>query len=543
MVATVLGGIGVFLLGMVLMSDALKALGGGALRRVLTRFVAGPMSGLVSGAAATALVQSSTATTLTTIGFVSAGLLTFPQAVGVIFGANIGTTSTGWLVSLLGFKLSIGAIAMPLVFAGVLIRLLTRERVASSGIALAGFGLIFVGIDLLQSGMAGLAERFSPADFPGAGLGGRAVLVVLGLLMTVIMQSSSAAVATTLTALHAGTINLDQAAAMVIGQNIGTAVTSAIAGFGASAPAKRTAVAHILFNVITGIVAFALLPVFTYMIRGLAEAAGNEPGAVALAAFHTAFNVLGVAMLLPAVGPFSKLVIRLVPLRGPVLTRFLDDTVATLGPVAVEAARRTVIEIALVVTEAARAVVSTEGGYRAATERLDTAQEALRETRRFLGRLGAGPQTRDEQRRHLASLHAIDHVTRLIEACRESEPARASSRDPQLRELSLRLGDALRATRDWLSVPAGPSPVPELERTSSQIAALRREQRALVLERIARGGVDPDETLAELEAMRWIDRIAYHLWRTAHHLQERPPREPAGPAEVHEEPGAPPAAR
>ncbi|MFP5380591.1 MAG: Na/Pi symporter, partial [Vicinamibacteria bacterium] len=180
-----------------------------------------------AGAGITALVQSSSATTLATIGFVSAGLLSLPNAIGVVIGANIGTTATGWLVSLLGLKLSIGKIAMPLIGVGALLRLLARERLAQAGLALAGFGVIFVGIDALQAGMAALAGRVDPAQFPVAGLAGRLLLVLLGVLMTVIMQSSSAAVATTLTALSGGAITLDQAAALVIGQNVGTTVTAA----------------------------------------------------------------------------------------------------------------------------------------------------------------------------------------------------------------------------------------------------------------------------------------------------------------------------
>jgi len=239
-----LGGIGLFLLGMILMTDGLKTAAGNALRKALARFTGGPLSALLSGATLTALVQSSSATTLATIGFVSAGILTFEQAVGVVFGANLGTTSTGWLVSLLGFKVSIAAFALPMVGAGALANLLGRGRWRAAGLAVAGFGLIFVGIDQLQVGMAGLATRLDPSMLPGDNLAGRLALVGLGVLMTVVMQSSSAAVATTLAALHAGTIGLDHAAALVIGQNVGTTVTAGLAAIGASTAARRTALAH-----------------------------------------------------------------------------------------------------------------------------------------------------------------------------------------------------------------------------------------------------------------------------------------------------------
>ncbi|MEQ9617203.1 MAG: Na/Pi symporter, partial [Phycisphaerales bacterium] len=248
MILETMGGLGLFLLGMMLLTDGLKQLAGQAMKKLLARFVRGPFSGLTTGALFTALIQSSSATTLTTIGFVSAGLITFQQAVGVVFGANIGTTSTGWIVSLLGLKISLGAVSPPLILLGVLLRLFSRDRFAALGGALAGFALIFFGIGVMQTGMEDLAARIDPASIPGDGLTGRFLLVLIGVVMTVVMQSSSAAVAATLIAVDSGAIGFEQAAALVVGQNIGTTVTAAIASIGASTPAKRTALAHIAFN-------------------------------------------------------------------------------------------------------------------------------------------------------------------------------------------------------------------------------------------------------------------------------------------------------
>ncbi len=192
-----LGGIGLFLLGMVLLTDGIKTLAGTALREILKRFIRGPVSGMITGTGLTAILQSSSATMLTTIGFVSAGLITFPQAIGVIFGANLGTTSTGWIVSILGFKLSIGAAALPMIFAGALMRLLLRGRGASLGTAAAGFGLLFLGIAMMQDGMGGLSERIDVTGFTGEGIPGVLLLVGVGIIMTMVMQSSSAAMAPT----------------------------------------------------------------------------------------------------------------------------------------------------------------------------------------------------------------------------------------------------------------------------------------------------------------------------------------------------------
>jgi phosphate:Na+ symporter len=163
---SILGGVGLFLLGMTVMTDGLKALAGSALRAVLAKAAATPLRGAFWGAIATLIVQSSSATTMTTIGLVSAGLLTFPQGLGLVFGANVGTTGTGWLVALIGVRVSLTAAALPMIFVGALVKLLGSGRIAGAGAALAGFALVLFGLTTLQQGMGGLAERLHPATFP-----------------------------------------------------------------------------------------------------------------------------------------------------------------------------------------------------------------------------------------------------------------------------------------------------------------------------------------------------------------------------------------
>src|SRR5262244_3303901 len=187
----VLGGVGLFLLGMSVMTGGLKALAGSGLRTTLSKAAATPLSGAFWGAFVTLIVQSSSATTMTTIGLVSAGLLTFSQGLGLVFGANVGTTGTGWLIALIGVRVSLTAAALPMIFIGALIKMLGRGRLSASGAALAGFALVLFGLTTLQQGMGGLAERLHPADLPavlaGSGAGwfasmfGILTLVVVGL--------------------------------------------------------------------------------------------------------------------------------------------------------------------------------------------------------------------------------------------------------------------------------------------------------------------------------------------------------------------------
>src|SRR3974390_2082520 len=292
---SVLGGVGLFLLGMSVMTAGLKGLAGSGLRTVLSKAAATPLSGAFWGAVVTLLVQSSSATTMTTIGLVSAGLLTFPQGLGLVFGANVGTTGTGWLVALIGVRVSLSSYALPMIFVGALIKLMGRGRTAAAGASMAGFALVLYGLTTLQQGMGGAAEQLHPSDLPAvlgapgvgwlSGLLGLLSLVVAGLVMTAVMQSSTAAIAVTLSAYYAGAIGLDQGCALIIGQNIGTATSSAMAAIGASTTAKRLALAYILFKVIAAVIALVLFPI---TIPLLVRASSAVDGVTLLAAYHTA---------------------------------------------------------------------------------------------------------------------------------------------------------------------------------------------------------------------------------------------------------------
>jgi len=511
MMTGILGGIGIFLLGMILLTEGLKAAAGNALRAMVQRFTRGPGTALVSGAALTALVQSSSATTLTTIGFVSAGLLSFPAAVAVIFGANLGTTSTGWLVSTIGFKVSLSAVAFPLVGVGAILRLLGRGRGAHAGMALAGFGLIFVGIDVLRIGMEGLAAMVDPAAFPGATLLGRILLVGIGLVMTVVMQSSSAAVTTTLTALHTGSIGLEQAAFLVIGQNMGTTVKAALASIGGSIPVKRTALAHILFNLVTGVLGLLLL---RPLLAGAIFLAGPDDPEVALAIFHSAFNLIGVLVLFPVLGRFSGTIERLIPEPEPTLTRHLHPSVAQLPPVAIEAARRSTESVARVLFERCRRVL--EAGGRTPVQdpygERRQAGEAIAQIRTFVSGLRTAPTQEDEHARHLSLLHAVDHLDGFLGALGDLEGVGVVAdggavQGRRILDGPLDFGGG--AIRDATL----------LEAASRQLSELRKSHRARILEATARGELDPAHAWEEIEVIKVLDRLGYHAWRAVRHLR------------------------
>lgn len=518
-VASVIGGVGLFLLGMILMTDGLKALAGDALRSILSKYTTNRWSAVGAGAGITAVVQSSSATTVATIGFVSAGLLPFSNAVGVIIGANLGTTSTGWLVSLLGLKFSIGKIILPVIGLGAFAKLVTRGRLAQLGETLAGFGVIFVGIDILQAGMADLAVHFDPSSWPQATVGGRALLLLIGAAMTVVMQSSSAAVATTLAALSGGTINLEQAAALVVGQNVGTTITAAIAAIGGSAPAKRTALAHIIFNLVTAAVAFAVLPWFTLGIEEIAEDGLGGDHAVTIAAFHTAFNLLGAVMFVPMLPQYARFIEKRFKLKGNPLTQHLDASLLQVPTVALDAVRNVLKEIGATVYESLADVLRGEKKWFGGSD-INEADEALDETRRFLSRIPPPETAGFEFQRRLSTLHAVDHLERLLKELNDPQAVAVARGNEELRRVADEMIAMLHELSKQLRDPAVEPNARRAEVFSQRLAEDRRTARPAILQATAERKLDPDQALTELHAQRWLDRLGYHTWRSAHHLRE-----------------------
>src|SRR5690554_4666649 len=244
-----LGGLGLLLLGMQLLTDGLKAAAGSHLQDFLERSTQTRARAAVSGFAVTALVQSSSAVVIALLGFTNAGMLKLRQAAWVVFGSNVGTTMTAWIVALIGLKINIGIVAWPLIGIGMVLQLIRKENVMGHvGIAIAGFGVLFVGLDTLRDAFEQVVTVLPVAQLQVSGIGGIALAVLGGLVLTALVQSSSAALAIILTASVSGVFSPLAGAAVVVGANIGTTVTALLATFGATAHAKRLAAVHVLMN-------------------------------------------------------------------------------------------------------------------------------------------------------------------------------------------------------------------------------------------------------------------------------------------------------
>jgi phosphate:Na+ symporter len=336
------GGVGIFLLAVGMITDGLKLAAGNGLRAILGRWTRSPVHGVFSGFMITAVVQSSSAITVATIGFVNAGLLTLSQALGVIFGANIGTTVTGWLVAFIGFEINVSAFSLPIIGLGMLLRLTgSQSPRAAIGTALVGFGLFFIGIQILKDAFEGLVATLEVSRYTLDGFAGLLLYLGMGFLMTVLTQSSSAAIALTLTAATSGLLGIYAAGAMVIGANVGTTSTAVLSVIGATANAKRVAAAHVLFNGITGVIALLLLPVLFFIIDGIANLLDVEPvPSITLALFHTVFNILGVILMLPFTAKLANFLSRHFTSKDEILgqARYLDKTLASTPALALNAA-------------------------------------------------------------------------------------------------------------------------------------------------------------------------------------------------------------
>lgn len=300
-IAAALGGLGIFILAIGMMTEGLKAAVGPGLRTLLATWTKTPGRGVAAGFIMTAIVQSSSAVTVASLGFVNAGLMNMRQVLGVIFGANVGTTMTGWLVALVGFEFNIQKLALPLIGIGMIVRLIQSQgRLASAGQVLVGFGLFFMGLDVLKGAFDGVTQTFALEQMTATGVLGIVGYMIIGIIMTILTQSSSATIAITITAASSGVVGLYAAGAMVIGANIGTTSTAIFAAINATSPAKRAALAQVLFNLGTAVIALIILPVLFYVIEQFSQAVDiSTSPAVSLALFHTLFNIMGLLLIFP----------------------------------------------------------------------------------------------------------------------------------------------------------------------------------------------------------------------------------------------------
>jgi phosphate:Na+ symporter len=337
-----MAGLGIFLFGMVLLEESVKSLSGRAFRRMIRLYTDTRLKAIGSGTLVTAILQSSSAVSLMVLAFVGAGVMSMQNGVGVIMGSNIGTTFTAWIVATLGFKIKIESFALPFIGIGGIGLMFFRNstKLSHTSRLLIGFGFLFLGLDYMKGSVENIAQIFDVSRIPDYGLW---LYLLIGILLTAVMQASAASIVIVLTALNSQLITFEIGAAMVIGANVGTTITVLLGAIGGAPVKKRVGFSHLIFNAVTAVVAFLGLPVLVWCVKIFFDIDTNS--VMGLALFHTLFNVLGVIIFLPFMGLLSQVLFRLYPDYKAVLTVYIDKTPTEVPDAATAAIRKEIVHL------------------------------------------------------------------------------------------------------------------------------------------------------------------------------------------------------
>lgn len=412
MVLTVLGGLGLFILGMNMMSEGLQRAAGNRLRRILELLTFNRYVAIITGTVVTMLIQSSSATTVMVVGFVNAGLMDLTRAVGTILGANIGTTITGQLVA---FKIT--EVALPAIAAGVFMSTFLKKRVCrNAGHAILGFGLLFLGISIMGSELGNLKDYPNVVNLLAAFGQHRLLGLLAGMLFTALIQSSSATTGMVIVMVQQGLLDIDAAMALVLGSNIGTCATALLASIGTGLSARRTAVAHVLFNVFGVIIFTVALGPYTDLIQVLSTHVDRQ-----VAWGHTIFNTVNTLLFLPFITPFVKLITRLVPGQEEIIeagAKYLDKNLLKTPVLALGAAEREIGRMADLtldmMDDAMNMLIKSDMNILKAIERKESVVDQLeKDISVYLAKLAQDSLTGDQSRLLASYLHAVNDIERI----------------------------------------------------------------------------------------------------------------------------------
>lgn len=516
------GGIGLFLLGMTLMTDSLKEMAGETIRVWLSKFTGSTFKAILTGAVLTLIVQSSTATTLATIGFVSAGVLSFVHAIGVVIGASLGSTSTGWMVAFLGVKFSIAQIALPLIAIGAILKLFAKGRLALLGLTIAGFGLIFFGIDILQIAMSDFASKVNLAQYPSDTLLSQCLIMVIGIVMTILMQSSSAAVTATIAALASNAIDLQQAFCLVIGLNIGTVFTSVLAALSATVDAKRTAAVHVIFKIISAVFAvFILMPAFLWLYKNNAYVS-NWDNIILVAAFHTCFSLMGIFIFIPFLKQIESLITRLIPDHSPSVLQMLDRSSLSVPALAINAASKVMNYCIFDVLSMIKKMI--QESIRPSNDQLAKIDEYILALQFYLSEIPI--LENEKEQKNLIYLLRIMVYLRVLRSDLGSMTSYAEmSTEPSLYHLALDyvqiLDNHLKEAQDLISAKNMQDLDFDLNNLKQWNEAHRSEIRNDIVHYSQKHQLNAAYSLELFAAQRWLDRLIEHSQRLAKVLSEK----------------------
>ncbi|MBE6203132.1 MAG: Na/Pi cotransporter family protein [Rikenellaceae bacterium] len=553
-----LGALGMFLYGMNLMSAGLQKAAGSKMRNLLASMTSNPFKGVMTGLGVTSVIQSSSATTVMTVGFVNAGLLTLTQAIGVIMGANIGTTVTAWMVSLLGFKADISIFAIPLMAVGFILSLSKRDKRRHISELIIGFSLLFLGLSLMKSSVPPLNEESLAfiQNWTSYGFGSVLIFMVFGTVLTLVLQSSSATMALTLIMVNMGWIPFEMGAAMVLGENIGTTITANIAAAVGNANAKRAALAHTVFNLFGVVWALALFHPFLKLVgmtitwmglpnpldidhsAGIVMTADQEMASLyGISMLHTLFNIINTLILVWFIKYIVAIVTRLIKDKQQgdeednVKLKFIDAGPLSTAELAVGQARNEAIHLAEITRreiDTIRRAVNTSNGkeFDTACQRLVKYEEISDriefEIAQFLNALpedSISEETRTETKRMYRIIGELESLGDSGESISRILARRNSHNQSFTEQQREHLGQILDAVDKAYGVMIDNLKAESIDQRGVDVATeieieintLRDEMREAELQAMERDGVKYQASVYYLDTLSEIERMGDYI--------------------------------
>ncbi|HUS73920.1 MAG TPA: Na/Pi cotransporter family protein [Sedimentisphaerales bacterium] len=540
MIFGTVGGLGLFLYGMIQMSEGLKKAAGKRLKNILESMTRNRVIGCLVGAGITALIQSSSASTVMVVGFVNAGLLTLKQAISVIIGTNIGTTATAWLVSISGFEFKITTYALPAIAVGFGLQIFGRTRTMKNiGEIILGFGILFIGIDFMKGGFDGLEDSPGTQAFFVKIAGNPALAILAGMVVTMLIQSSSAAVASIQLLAMTGALGTDWAIVLnlaipfTLGSNIGTTITAQLAALRTNLNARRAAWAHTVFNVFGTFIWFWFIGWVCKLVCTIAPwELGPTTIAASIAAAHTILKVLNAGLFLPLTGVLEKMVVKLVPEKpGDMVVRptVLEKHLLATPELAMDQARREIVRMAQVAKRAViQAIEGLLGNDRRKLEMARTTEDVTDtlqyEITSYLAALST-KELSDEMSVQLpVLLHTIndlervgDHAVNIVEIAERKIEQKLSFSDSahdeadQLRQEAEQMCDYIITALEDNNIEAAKSALVNEDNLNKMQIDFRRSH----VQRMSEGVCSADTGLIFIDLVDNVEKVGDHLTNIA----------------------------
>ncbi len=550
-IVSIAGGLGLFLFGMKIMSESIQKASGDRLRKIISRATDNRFVGVIVGVTVTGVIQSSSATTVMLVSFVNAGLINLQQSIGVIFGANIGTTITGWIVAVFGFKVKIASFALPAVAVGFFFRFLKNEKLKYWGEVLLGFGILFLGLSFMSGAVRDLRGSEGVMNFMSSysadTVFSSLIVILIGAGVTVLIQSSSATMAMTMTLAVNGLIDFPTSCALILGENIGTTITAYLASIGTSTNAKRCARAHFIFNTIGVIWVLIIfhkffINIIDWIVPGNPYAPDIAERSIIIAdhmaAFHTIFNLTNALIFLPFVNAIAWLATRIVPESKKakaeevyhlkyISTGFVSTPAINMNQARLEITRMTatVIEMFDMVMDVFENPGTKLGSVVENIQMKENLVDLLeKEISEFLVKLSQHNISSDESHEISSMLHRVNELERIGDHCESLLKHLRRKYDSKLEFSEIAVHDIEEISgrvREFLelifeSVSSKPSNIlPKADVVENRIDELRNEAKKRHIKRLNKGLCDVNSGLLFIDMVNSFEKIGDHAYNIA----------------------------